>query len=56
MYVLLGMSLLFVAIGFILAENNAAQLLSGHNALAEEERETIKSNAFNLWKKFRKFL
>lgn len=35
------MSLLFVAIGFIVTENNAKYLLSGYNTMSEEERKRV---------------
>ncbi|HET8809031.1 MAG TPA: DUF3784 domain-containing protein [Flavobacteriaceae bacterium] len=57
MYVLLGMSLLFVAIGFILTENNAAQLLSGYNTMAKEDREKVDIKGYiPYFKKFHVFL
>lgn len=40
-YTLIGMSLLFVAIGFIVTENNAKYLLSGYNTMSEEDREKV---------------
>jgi hypothetical protein len=39
MYVLFGMSLLFIGIGYLVTENNAKYLLSGYNTMNEEERE-----------------
>ncbi|MFV5692379.1 DUF3784 domain-containing protein [Flavobacterium sp. LT1R49] len=53
MYVLIGMSLLFVAIGFIVTENNAKYLLSGYNTMSEEERKKVDIKAYIPY--FRKF-
>lgn len=39
LYTLLGVSLLFIAIGFLVTENNAKYLLSGYNTMNEEERK-----------------
>lgn len=39
LYTLLGVSLLFIGIGFLVTENNAKYLLSGYNTLNEEERK-----------------
>ncbi len=40
-YVLIGMSLLFIAIGFIVTENNAKYLLAGYNTMSEKERKKV---------------
>jgi len=40
-YAYIGMSLLFVAIGFIVTENNAKYILAGYNTMSEEERKKI---------------
>src|SRR5690606_653458 len=45
-YVIIGMSLLFIAIGFILTENNAKYLLSGYNTMSEEDRKKIDIKAY----------
>ncbi|MDA0200240.1 MAG: DUF3784 domain-containing protein [Bacteroidetes bacterium] len=45
-YVLIGMGLLFVAIGFILTENNAKYLHSGYNTMSEEDRKKFDIKAF----------
>jgi len=47
------MSLLFIAIGFIVTENNAKYLLSGYNTMSEEERKKV--NIKSLIPYFRKF-
>ncbi len=39
LYTLLGISLLFIGIGFLLTENNAKYLLSGYNTMNKEERK-----------------
>lgn len=52
-YVLIGMSLLFVAIGFIVTENNAKYLLSGYNTMTDEERKKVDIKAYIPY--FRKF-
>ena len=53
MYVLIGISLLFIAIGFIVTENNAKYLLSGYNTMSEEERKKVDIKAYIPY--FRKF-
>lgn len=40
------MSLLFVAIGFIVTENNAKYLLSGYNMMSEEDRKKVDIQAY----------
>lgn len=52
-YVLIGMSLLFVAIGFIVTENNAKYLLAGYNTMSEEERKKVDIKSYIPY--FRKF-
>jgi hypothetical protein len=52
-YVLIGMSLLFVAIGFIVTEHNAKYLLSGYNTMSEENRKKVDIKAYIPY--FRKF-
>ena len=52
-HVLIGMSFLFVAIGFIVTENNAKYLLSGYNTMSEEERKKVDIKAYIPY--FRKF-
>ena len=47
------MSLLFVAIGFIVTENNAKYLLSGYNTMSEEERKKVDIKSYIPY--FRKF-
>ncbi|GAA4409902.1 hypothetical protein GCM10023187_33850 [Nibrella viscosa] len=43
-YVLLGISLLFIAIGFAVTESNARYLLAGYNTLNEAERQQVDIN------------
>ncbi|SKC00125.1 protein of unknown function [Parapedobacter luteus] len=40
-YVFIGMSVLFVAIGFIVTEKNAKYLLSGYNTMNKEDRKKV---------------
>ncbi|MBS9767294.1 MAG: DUF3784 domain-containing protein [Flavobacteriaceae bacterium] len=40
------LSVIFIAIGFIVTENNAKYLLSGYNAMSEEERKKVNIKAF----------
>lgn len=39
--VLLGLSLVFVAVGYIVTEKNAKNLLSGYNTMTEQERQAF---------------
>jgi hypothetical protein len=52
-YILIGLSLFFVAIGFIVTENNARYLLSGYNTMSEEERKKFDIKPYILY--FRNF-
>ena len=45
-YLLVILSLVFVAVGFILTENNAKYMLSGYNTMTEEERKTVDIKSF----------
>lgn len=45
-YVIIGTSLLFVAVGFILTENNAKYLLSGYNTMNEQDRKKVDIHAY----------
>lgn len=57
MYTLIGMSLLFVAIGFIVTENNAKYLLSGYNMMSEEEQKKVDIKTYIRYcRKFHLFL
>ena len=56
-YALLALSLLFVAIGFLVTENNAKYLLSGYNTMSEAERKQVDIKSYILFfKKFHLFL
>ncbi len=44
--VLLGMSLVFAAIGYIITEKNAKNLLSGYNTMSEEDRQAFDIKSF----------
>ena len=52
-YVILGLSILFIVIGFIVTENNAKYVLSGYNTMSEEERKKVDIKAYIPY--FRKF-
>lgn len=41
LYVILGMGILFIGIGYIVTEKNAKYLLSGYNTMSNEERELV---------------
>jgi hypothetical protein len=45
-YVIIGMSFLFVAIGSIVTKKNAKYLLSGYNTMNEKERKKVDINAY----------
>lgn len=45
-YGIIGLSLLFFSIGFILTENNAKYLLSGYNTMSEEDRKKVDIKAY----------
>jgi hypothetical protein len=56
-YVIIGLSLLFVAIGFIVTENNAKYLLSGFNTSDEENRRRVDVKSYiSYFRKFHIFL
>ena len=44
--VLLGLSLIFVALGYIVTEKNAKNLLSGYNTMSEQERQAFDLKSF----------
>src|SRR5690606_31704301 len=53
----IGMSLLFVAIGLALTENNTKYLLSGYNTMREEDRKKVDIKAYvPFFRKFHIFL
>lgn len=45
-YVILGLGILFCAIGFIVTESNAKYILSGYNTMSEEERKKVDIKAY----------
>ncbi|MEN8139249.1 MAG: DUF3784 domain-containing protein [Bacteroidota bacterium] len=52
-YLLIGMSLFFLAIGFIVTENNAKNIISGYNTLDDEEKKKVDIIAYvSYFKKF----
>lgn len=53
LYSLIGLSLLFIAIGFIVTENNAKYLLSGYNTMSKEEQDKVDIKTYIAY--FRKF-
>lgn len=52
-YLFIGMSLLFIAIGYIVTENNAKYLLSGYNTMKEEDQQKFDLKGYIPY--FRKF-
>ena len=52
-YGMIGLSLVFVAIGFIVTESNAKYLLSGYNSMSEEDRKKVDLHSY--LQKFKKF-
>lgn len=56
-YPIIGLSLLFLAIGFIVTENNAKYLLSGYNTLSEEDRRRVDIKCYiSYFRRFHIFL
>ncbi|GEC71672.1 protein of unknown function [Flavobacterium flevense] len=53
MYTLIGMSLLFIAIGFIVNVNNAKYLLAGYNTMSKAEQDQVDLKTYITY--FRKF-
>lgn len=55
--VLLGLSLVFVAVGYIVTEKNAKNLLSGYNTMTEEEQHAFDLKSYiPAFRKFHMFL
>lgn len=52
-FLLFGLGLFFLAIGYLVTENNAKYLLAGYNTMSEEERKRIDIRAYIPY--FRKF-
>lgn len=56
-YIILGISLLFIAIGFIVTEHNAKYLLAGYNTMSEEGRKKVNLKSYlSYFRKFHLFL
>ena len=57
MYTIIGMSLLFIAIAFIVTEKNAKYLLAGYNTMNEENRKKVNIKAYmQFFRRFHIFL
>jgi hypothetical protein len=55
--IIIGLSLFFVAIGFMLTEQNAKYLLAGYNLRTEAEREKVDIQSYlGFFKRFHLFL
>ncbi len=52
-YLLIGIGILFVSIGFLVTENNARYLLSGYNMMSKEDQKKVALKPY--LQKFRKF-
>jgi len=52
-YVILGLGIFFIIIGFVLTQNNAKYLLAGYNTMTEKEREKFDISGYVPY--FRKF-
>ncbi|MFD1315496.1 DUF3784 domain-containing protein [Namhaeicola litoreus] len=56
-WIILGLSLLFMAIGFLINEKNAINLLAGYNTMSVEQRKNFDLHGYlTLFKKFHIFL
>ncbi len=56
-YVFLGMSLLFIGIGFLVNKKNAKNILAGYNTMSEEERKKVDiKNYIPFFRKFHIYL
>lgn len=56
-YIILGIGLLFFALGFIVNKSNAKYILAGYNTMSEKEREKVKLEPYlSYLKKFHVFL
>ena len=53
LYIIVGMSFLFITIGFIVTEKNAKNMLSGYNTMSEEARKKVDIKSYIPF--FRKF-
>lgn len=45
-YIIIGLSVLFILVGFTVTEKNAKHLLSGYNTMSEEDREKVDLTAY----------
>jgi len=55
--VLFGLSLVFVAVGYVVTEKNAKNLLSGYNTMTEQERQALDLKSYiSAFRKFHLFL
>ena len=56
-YSIVGISLLFIAIAFLVTENNAKYLLAGYNTMNEENRKKVNIKVYmRFFKRFPIFL
>lgn len=56
-YVIIGLGLLFMAIGFMVTEKNAKYLLAGYNTMKEEDRKKVDIKGYlQYFKKFHIYL
>lgn len=56
-FVLVGISLLFVGIGYMVTENNAKYLLAGYNTMSKEQQTTIDIASYiRVFRRFHVFL
>lgn len=57
LYILIGLGLLFIGIGYLVKENNAKYVLSGYNSLSAEEQKKVDIKLYIAYfKKFHFFL
>lgn len=52
-FIIIGLSLLFIALGYMLTEQNAKYLLAGYNLRTKAEQEKVDINAYLVF--FRQF-
>ena len=56
-YVIIGIGLLFIGIGFLITEKNAKYLLSGYNTMSKEQRDKVELKPYlSHFRKFHIFL
>src|SRR5690606_40358262 len=57
LYIIIGIGLLFIAMAFLVTENNSKYLLSGYNTMSEAERKKVDIKSYiPYFKKFHLFL